>query len=77
LQQTFILVTDSNTGNIAVIDESLEDKDKIVHTVSFHTASVRFIKYANTIRTVVSMDLSGKIELWDPVTYDFPKHPSL
>lgn len=54
LKNTFIYVynislikrSDSNSGNISVIDENVEDKDKVVKVLTFHQASVRLMKFS-------------------------------
>lgn len=46
MKNTFIYVSDSNSGNISVIDENVEDKDKVIKVLTFHQASVRLMKFS-------------------------------
>jgi WD40 repeat protein len=42
-----------------------------------HTDPIRLIKYNKKYEVVFSTDQSGVIEVWDPVTYDFPSESKL
>ena len=77
LRLTYIYVTDSNSGTISVIDENIEEKDKVIKVLNFHTSSVRHLKFSRRLQLMVSIDQTGHMELWDPRTYDFPRNPAL
>lgn len=69
-----IAVSNQENEEIYIMDEESETNEKILKTVKIHSSPVKFMKSNYQYQTVISIDQNGYIELWDPITYDFPKH---
>ena len=62
-----IAVSEKESENIHIIKG--DSKGEILKTLKIHQAQVTTIKYNLNFNTVISTDLSGMIEYWDPDTY--------
>ncbi|EGR34052.1 peptidylprolyl isomerase domain and WD repeat 1 [Ichthyophthirius multifiliis] len=77
-QSEYLLVSDNDNGNIYIVDEEQQSKEKqIIKTIQIHNNPVKFILYNKQYKSCVSIDKKGFIELWDPDNYDFPKNKEL
>lgn len=67
-----IAVSEKDSGNIYIIDTKKTEKEKMIKKITIHSSCVTSIKYNIKYNTVISVDNSGMIEYWNPVTYEQP-----
>jgi peptidylprolyl isomerase domain and WD repeat-containing protein 1 len=62
-----IALTEKDSGNIHIIKG--DSKGEVLKTIKIHEVQVTSIKYNIQYNTVISSDLNGMIEYWNPETY--------
>ena len=53
-----------------------EDLSYIVNTCNFHRHPIKAIKMNWNLNICISIDERAFVQIWDPITLDFPKHLS-
>ncbi|CAD8176494.1 unnamed protein product [Paramecium pentaurelia] len=68
VQQQLLLISDGNSGDIYVTESG-----KILRMVKLHNQPVKQMRYLSNFQFMLTIDTSGRMEVWDPITQDFPK----
>lgn len=68
-----LFISDANSGDIFSIDDTKDEKDKIIRAIKIHQSPVRYMKYFSRFGIIITIDTTGRMEVWEPSTQDFPK----
>ena len=67
-----IAVSEKDSGKIYILDTNKIGGDKVIKTISIHNSPISCMKYNTIYNAVLTTDISGMIEYWNPQNYEQP-----
>ena len=71
-ENMLIAVSEKDSGKIYILDTNKIGGDKVIKTISIHNSPISCMKYNTIYNAVLTTDISGMIEYWNPQNYEQP-----